>query len=601
MQRALVFYQSEHTNLFRVGCRAGDACPFIHDRSLLPDGSAGASAASGASHNNKLSQDSSGRSKGASRSASQTPILDPNSQEVLRQYVPPTVDRSKVVQKPISRVQVENPREFQIQQLRKRFSPQEAAEKNGTAFTFSMAPSDPDFPFEMVGLECVLHVPFSYPEDGKPSLGVKNKEMGRGYQINVERGFDALVAKSPQSTLLGLMNALDRQLESLLTEQKAETVKIVPNARSAGFNQQSEQATTSQAPAPDAKAKPVAASLPSYTAEEKTIAVARRELETRQLEARLGRLPLFFKSSDGVSYILPIEPRRRADLPVPLQAVRTVRLFVPVLYPLQPCRIEIQGVTREAAINTEKGFGVRAREHSESTLMGHINYLTQNMHAFATEPSKADVTDLPSTADVTALQIDDQTSTQTSSASQGSKQADTLDGRGHVQFIPRPPEWSAPAHGDEDDSGDSDSYESGDELDDEDSGVEIEAAEESATGPERGVLLSFPYLELHAIELLELVSLSLTIKCDRCKDQMDVKNLRNANPIAGDGTGVRSESCKKCAYALKIGWSCVKLLVQAVTNSKQGYRKELMHVNSVKAGYLDLDGCTVVDMLPRYV
>ena len=26
-----------------------------------------------------------------------------------------------------------------------------------------------------------------------------------------------------------------------------------------------------------------------------------------------------------------------------------------------------------------------------------------------------------------------------------------------------------------------------------------------------------------------------------------------------------------------------------------------MHVNSVRAGYLDLEGCTVVDMLPRLV
>lgn len=26
---------------------------------------------------------------------------------------------------------------------------------------------------------------------------------------------------------------------------------------------------------------------------------------------------------------------------------------------------------------------------------------------------------------------------------------------------------------------------------------------------------------------------------------------------------------------------------------------DLMHVNSVRAGYLDLDGCTVVDLLPR--
>ena len=26
-----------------------------------------------------------------------------------------------------------------------------------------------------------------------------------------------------------------------------------------------------------------------------------------------------------------------------------------------------------------------------------------------------------------------------------------------------------------------------------------------------------------------------------------------------------------------------------------------MHANSVRAGYLDLDGCTVVDLLPRYI
>jgi hypothetical protein len=27
---------------------------------------------------------------------------------------------------------------------------------------------------------------------------------------------------------------------------------------------------------------------------------------------------------------------------------------------------------------------------------------------------------------------------------------------------------------------------------------------------------------------------------------------------------------------------------------------DLMHTNSVRAGYIDLDGCTVVDMLARY-
>ena len=510
-------------------------------------------------HDGKPPKDPSGPSKGATRSTFQAPIADTNLQEAPRLYVPPPVDRSKVVQKPISRAQAESPREFQIQQLRKRFSPKEATEEDGTAFTFSMAPSDPDFPFDMVGLECVLHVPLSYPKDGKPSLSVKNKEMGRGYQINVERGFDALVSKSPQSTLLRLMNALDKHLESLLTEQKAETVKIVPNARPLGYNQQSEQARTSEASAPDTKAKPIGISPPSYTNEQKNAAAARRELETRQLEARLGRLPLFFKSSDKISYILPIEARKRADLPVPLQAVQTIRLIVPVLYPLQACRIEIQGVSKEAATTTEKGFEVRAREHLEATLMGHMNYLTQNMHVLATEPLKGDDMKLPSTADLAALRIEEASSSQTVSPSQGLKQAHILDDRSHVQFISRPPEWSASGQADEGDADDSDSYDSNDEFEDEDSGVELEAAKESPSGPERGVLLSFPYLELHAVELLELVSLSITIKCERCKDHMDVKNLRNFNTTAGDGTGVRTESCKKCASAFKIGWLLVSL------------------------------------------
>jgi hypothetical protein len=30
-----------------------------------------------------------------------------------------------------------------------------------------------------------------------------------------------------------------------------------------------------------------------------------------------------------------------------------------------------------------------------------------------------------------------------------------------------------------------------------------------------------------------------------------------------------------------------------------GFRPEFVHANSVRAGYLDLEGCTIVDMLPR--
>ncbi|MCJ1245306.1 hypothetical protein MMC30_002510 [Trapelia coarctata] len=562
------------------GCRAGDACPFLHDPSVLINRDAGASAPSTTQGEGGPSKGPHATPHGASDSQANAPERPVPIQKTKRQYVPPPVDKSKVVQKPVPRAQAEDPREFQIQQLRRRFSPKEIAEDNGTAFAFSMAPSDPDFPFDMVGLECVLHVPTTYLKGRTPSLDVKNKEMGRGYQINVERGFDALVSKSPHLALLGLMNALDKQLESLLTGQKAETIKIVPNARSSS-DKPVGQSTSTPRHAEESKAKPVEKPSPAFTAEQRTSAAARREMETGQLEARLQRLPLFFKSSDGIAYTLPIEPRKRVDLPVPLHAVKTVRLFVPLLYPLQPCRVEIQGVNREAALNTENGFEKRAREHPETTLMGHVNYLTQNMHLLATEPVEEDHSEVLKEANIATLQLEDHSSP-VDSKDKLSKQAELLDDRSHVHVIPRPPEWVSHGPDGEEDGDSSEYYDSGDEYTD-DSGVELDTIPESTrTAPERGVLLSFPYLELHGIELLELVSLCITIKCERCKDQLDVKNLRNTTTATGDVTGARIESCKKCASSLSVG-----------------YRKELMHVTSVRAGYLDLDGCTVTDMLPR--
>ena len=144
--------------------------------------------------------------------------------------------------------------------------------------------------------------------------------------------------------------------------------------------------------------------------------------------------------------------------------------------------------------------------------------------------------------------------------------------------IPRPPEWNVADRGQEsDDSDSSRSYDSGDEFTDiEEEEKESHVLETVPEGPERGMSLAFPLLELYGIEILELVSLSITVKCDRCKETMDVSNIHAASTA-------RSESCKKCARPLTIG-----------------FRKELMHVNSIRAGYLDLDGCTVVDMLPRY-
>lgn len=440
-----------------------------------------------------------------------------------------------------------------MRQVRRRFSPIENAEDGGTSLTFHMAPSDPDFPFEMVGLECVLHVPDIYPETGKPSLDVRNQEMDRGYRINVERGFERLVEMSPQATLLSLMSSLDKQLESLLTAPKAETVKIIPNAtadrgkRKPGAARSAPSTVSDVAPLPavgEERKNPTI-----YTSEQRAAADARRSAEIHQLKARLGRIPLFLESSDGIAYTVPLQPRKPGDLPVPLQSVKAVRLFVPLLYPLEHCRVEILGVAREAASNTEKAFERRSQENLASSLIGDVNYLAQQMHILATEYREDSATEKRGLSHITALEIEERQVT-----SQGLTNSFEEDDRRHIKIIPRPPEWAPNDEEDGDDSDDSDFDDSGVEFTDE---VEEDSAlgnvtESSSTAPERGILLSFPFLELYGIEVLELFSLCTTIKCERCKDKMDVNNLRNTN-IQTDAWWVRSEACKKCANHLSIG------------------------------------------------
>ncbi|KAK3175150.1 hypothetical protein OEA41_002396 [Lepraria neglecta] len=529
---------------------AGDACPFIHDASKLQNNGPRPKAG----RKPVPEQDTSGPSQNTSTNTENEPAA---SSTEGRRFIPPPVDGSRVVGKPVPKAQAEDPREFQIKQLKRRFSPTETAEDGGTAFTFQMVPSDPDFPFEMVGLECVLHVPVSYPKEGKPSLDVKNEEMGREWQVRVERGFARLAERAPQGTLLGLMNSLDRQLEGLLVDRKEdEGITII-------LNQLPRQAepVNSLRPAKSTTPNPPIASKPQevYTSEQRHQASQRRETETRQLEARLGRTPLFSKSSDGIAYTIPITPRKHADLPVPLQVVKAIKLFVPMLYPLQHYRIELQNVSREAAKATEKGFEKKMKEVAEGNLMGHVNWLAQNMHVLATEVINEPVVEaeVNKAHDLPPVQAGESAIEKVNPAMKGEH-----DDRSHIKLIPPPPEWIMVNEGEADYSSESDysdSYDSGDEDEyGEKGGAALETVPESSAptgGPERGISLSFPSLELYGIELLELVSLCITIKCERCKDTMDINNLRD--------TANKSESCKKCAMALSVG-----------------YRRELMHINS---------------------
>jgi hypothetical protein len=455
--------------------------------------------------------------------------------------------------KPVSELQRSDPRQFQLNQLRRRFSPAEREEGEATALTFKVVPSDPDFPFEMTDLRCTLLVPHAYPTSGRPSLRVTNPDMDRGYQINVERGFESLVTVMPQSTLLTLVNELDKRLEGFLTSEKAQTVKLVTN---------SGKRTSTAAPGMSSpSAKPMAASAalesslasaqPQHTAQEIAAAQSRRQSDIRQLEARMGRQQIFSKSPDGLSFTVPLPISKPDKLPPSLQSVQSAKIFVPPLYNLEPCTVSLVSCPSDLAGTVQAAFERHARANPEMTLMAHVNHLAQNIRSMAMElPDPPPQT--PSVPPSTTVETAFRTAKDAAPA--------RLEDRPHVHIVPRPPEWDMPR---DDDVGSDSSGRDGSEddssdfaTDGEDGGAVLpaEAQVTTETGPDLGILLSFPALEFYGAETLQLYSLSLTVKCDRCREMRDVKSVRFHGK--GDNASVKQESCNKCANMMSIGWSC---------------------------------------------
>jgi len=559
------------------GCRAGDTCPFLHQTVETPS-------EQNVHDNQKTSEPAipkaAATEKASSKGTQEQPVTTPTTQQ-RRPQPPRQVDRSKVVQRPTIPAATQNPRVFQMTQIRTRFKAAEGTAVNGSTTTlpFAMEPSDPDFPFEIQGgVQCILQIPTDFPKS-KPALKVTNKDMERGFQINVERGFDTIWAETTNPTLLRVMNLLDRQLEAILTGKKAQTIKLVVNRGPPVPSASSTPAALSNsAQTVTLPARPQA---PTISAQRREQARTKRQAEVQVLKHRLGRDPLFTEAAGATIFSVPVDPRKRDALPTSLKSVKSVRLYVPELYDLDSCSIELLGVEGQEAVNVEEAFARRAKSMTDMSLMAHLNYLTQNMHNMASEQASSQALVKPQMEEVMKGAAD---TAVTQSQSDVSTTMEQEASDSHIKITPRPPEWTARAAvgGEDYESSYSSSYSTFDDESDEEDTTETHTADQtSSTVRERGIMLSLPHLELYNIELLELVTLSLTIKCERCKDTMDISNIKPNE--SNDHTGMRTASCKKCAYPFAIGW-----------------RKDLMHANSIRAGYLDFEGCTVVDLLPSH-
>ncbi len=381
-------------------------------------------------------------------------------------------------------------------------------------------------------------------------MRVTNPEMDRGYQINVERGFDSLVTTVSKSTLLALMNELDKRLEGFLTSEKTQTIKLVTNTGKGPSNIALRPTATAARNAAISSKKELSSmsSTPQHSSQRISEAATKRESDVRQLEARMGRQSLFSKSPGGLSFFVPLQISQSSQLPISLQSLKCIRLFVPLLYNIEPCSISLVDVSSKEADTVHAAFRNHAIAHPEMTLMAHINHLAQNLHTMAIEEAAAATPPSPLVAPSPIIEP----------AAQISKDVgvDQVEDRPHVHIIPRPPEWDTVRDDIDGDPSATDGSESGSseyETDEDDGGAPVpaEARMGTDTGPDLGILLSFPSLELYGTELLQLYSISLTLKCDRCKETKDVKSIRSHSP--GDTSLIKHESCNKCAAQFSIG------------------------------------------------
>ncbi|KAK6538910.1 hypothetical protein TWF694_010466 [Orbilia ellipsospora] len=561
----------------KTGCKNGTACPFLHDPGLL-NGNSGDNRSAVQAPGSDLQRGPAGDRpvRHSARGVSGADTL------ATRRHNP-AVDPSRVVRRPTPAGEntPEARRKNEINQLKRRWGSlfQEVDQEQGV-YRLELKQSE-DFPYDLDALRIEISVPQDYLKNDAqgPSVKVLNEDIPRGHQFNIERGFTSLVKSASKTTrLLDLLNSLDKRLEDFLSSEKAPTFKIIPNLGApvqdvVKPDVSSQQLPLSTPPASESRVVPVPEPpKPIYGDAEKAAAKARRDLETRQLEARLRQSDIFWKNASGTIYKVPLDPRMRKALPAALLLLKAVDLHVPESYPLEPCKVVFdRSFPKSITASIERNFVKRAQEKPEVSLMAQLNYLAQNLHNMI-EIADDPVETVKVEADVAPAAPEAGPSTA------GPSTLTAVPDKPHVIIMEttRPPEWDV----DQDDTSESES--------DEQSGPEEEAKEEVAQrGPEapepvsiieRGTSISFPDIKLKNIELLELRTINITTKCTRCKTVADINNVK-----AKENRHSRPKllGCEKCANVIGID-----------------FRREFIHENHTRAGFLDLSGCTVVDLLP---
>ncbi|KAG2187360.1 hypothetical protein INT44_005046 [Umbelopsis vinacea] len=498
--------------------------------------------------------------------------------------------RRVVARRPAPR-STQDARAVELAQLQRRFrASYMILEKNEEAMSvrIEITPSDPDFPYELQALSLHIHIPAGYPAV-RCSIQVTNPEISRGFARNLEKGFEQhQAAQSAHRTLVQEMAWLDNNMETLLQEPPAPTIRFVSN-------------TVSKTPPPATMAPPAAvektsppAATKHYALEEIQEAKVKREAEIRKLKAQF-RNELSDISRDSMTTVLLIKLPLDANclFKEELGGTINIEMEIPAHYPMDPCRIKIANALNLAtwrAQSVEQGFANRSHA-SPATLFQQLNWLNTNLNALLDVPA-------PSNPAVIKTQAPPTTQTPPPSAHpiQSSGVEHHLDDSSRKDkkiYVERPldpvPQAETPslkvAGDDQDHSSDEASQQ---ESDDDEISIKMASTSVSDTPQQvrSGTEIRFPDLRLENVALLRCARMFLMVKCNRCSNTVEVEN------IIPDQAAVDSASNGSEKHQRWLPCPTCSSLIGAL------FKGNYLHSNSITLGLLQLASCTPFDLLP---
>ncbi|RKO83239.1 hypothetical protein BDK51DRAFT_50146 [Blyttiomyces helicus] len=152
----------------------------------------------------------------AAATPSRPPVQRPHPQ--IRRPAPKAIeDLLSTTTDPITRAALTRRVELDALERRFRSSNYSLLPLAPTIVHLDLAPSDPDFPYELPALHLSLTVPAAYPI-APSSLRIKNDEIPPMLVRNIEKAWERRATGADKLSLLRMTDWLDRNLESLLVE-----------------------------------------------------------------------------------------------------------------------------------------------------------------------------------------------------------------------------------------------------------------------------------------------------------------------------------------------------------------------------------------------